>query len=56
MIEVREQKDKYRTCNCCGKRYCKKLKEISYGMDRNLRNIFTICEKCQLELMEKLWE
>lgn len=53
MIDVRKSKDKYKICNSCGRK--EDVKEICYGRNKNIYNVFSLCEKCQMELMEKMW-
>lgn len=55
MIKVEKEKDKYKFCNACGRRKGKFVK-VNYGKDFHLYSSFTLCEKCQEELIEKLWK
>ena len=54
MVNVKVQGDKYKCCNSCFKKEGKFI-EISYGNKCNY-SVFTLCEKCQDKLIEKLWE
>ena len=57
MIKIRKPKNDFdRICNACGKRECKDIKEVCLSSNTSHWCVISLCEECQIELMEKLWE
>lgn len=64
IMEIFESDDKYRRCNCCGRkvsekqRAClvenEKVHELAFGKNGHSMNI-CLCSKCLIEFSDMLW-